>query len=301
MKDLIKVIFVFCGVVFLVGCSTMRMNTLVGLDQKKEVLTPVIVPSQDANSANDGVLSKEFKKAVITDFSEITHYPAAAVLLTDKWYTRKQASSICFRVNKLEMSSSSVQSEFVTYFILRDNIKDLALSSNNGCKVITDMYDYNKSKEEAYRILLPHQDKLSIIKRAFEKSKIRGPFIVIYKDRNEALIVDLNQLGEKSTTYFVENWGGLISLIIEHENIGNPRELVESTLKNSAQLKEKLEEDKAANKVLWKDGAKCLGVVGVAVGAAGTAVGTGALVLTLGEVLTNDENRCAAILDVMQL
>lgn len=252
----------------------------------------------DINPPSDLLNKKVFTKSFVTDIKEIKYFPAAILLLTDKWYTKREALQLCKTVEKLSPADyAKHKEEFVTYFILKKQTNNF---DQYNCSAVKDMYDYDKSKEEAYKLMIPHYSDLSIVRRSIEKAKVRGPYIVIYLDSidGKKIIVDLNKLGEESTAFFVENWERLVYEIMKSDKVSTPKEFVENALENNQELLNKLEADKKANLNLWLKGTTCVGVLATSITTAGTSGAITGLMITLGEKAVKESSTCSAILDI---
>lgn len=248
-------------------------------------------------SANFDKLS--FTKDFVTDINQIKDYPSALVLFTNKWYSKKQARKLCEKVIDLESSKGKIaKDQFKTYFLINDFTGD---TDSLNCNSMKYLYNYEKATGLAYNILIPHRDKLNWFQRSYEESKIRGPYVVVYTDetQNPKLIIDLNQLGESSTEYFIQNWPNLIKGIVEEGSLNDPKKFVGKQIISNAKLEELRKKDSDVNKDLWKDGATCIGIVSASVvasvsgGAAATTV-----IITLSQTTFDAKSKCKSLIDI---
>lgn len=242
-----------------------------------------------------------FTKDYVTDTSQIKDYPSALVLFTDKWYTKKQSRKLCEKVIDLDSSKDKKPEEqFKTFFLINEITGD---PDTLNCNSLKYLYNYKGAKELVYKILIPHREQLNWIQRTYEQSKIRGPYVVVYTDesRNPKLIIDLNQLGERSTEYFVQNWQSVINGIVDDGSLNDPKKYVGKQLISNSKLNELDKKDSEANKDLWKEGAYCIGIVSATAvsSAAGGAV-TSTVVLALSQTLIDAKSKCKAIIDIAQ-
>lgn len=295
----IKLIFVTQLVLMLVGCSSYIPKT---------VSTGAISDKSLPNEKGDGrILEEKFKGKIITrDFvyqpSEILHYPAAIILLTDKWYTQEPASKLCERVIKLPPSKDKSK-EFVTYWLVDKKKLD---SEESDCNYLKLMYNYSEAKAEIDRIFKDRFINKNLIERIYGNITLRGPYIAIYEDKSREtdFVIDLNKLGPKSTEYFIENWSNILKTVEMRGSAKNPAASILAAIANDPKLKKLEREDLTDNLVLWSKAGVCVGLVAASISTT-VAVGTNlnindlnAIYVTTETGLKKNKSYCGAISEI---
>ncbi|MBK5649097.1 MAG: hypothetical protein I4N51_20230, partial [Acinetobacter sp.] len=194
--------------------------------------------------------------------NDIKDFPAAIILLTNKWYSKEASMEICKRFVQLAPSVDK-KKEFVTYWLV--DKKKLKASESN-CGYLSSMYNYDAATIELYRIFKGRLENKNIIKNVYGKMTIRGPYIAIYEDekRDTDLVIDLNRLGPKSTEYFLKNWSKILEEIEDRGSVKNPSAVIETAIENDKTLSDKEKEDLKDNLILWGKAGVCVGLAAAA-------------------------------------
>ncbi|MFG0589033.1 hypothetical protein ACF8D3_13495 [Acinetobacter sp. YQ_14] len=283
MKSL-KLILVAQLILILFGCASLKPHTLTA--GKTGV-------NSSLNGKSGGqILEEKYKGKIITrDFvyktGDIDNFPAAIILLTDKWYTKEPASKLCERIIMLPPSKDKSK-EFVTYWLVDKKKLD---SEESDCNYLKLMYNYSEAKAEIDRIFKDRFINKNLIQRIYGNITLRGPYIAIYEDKSREtdLIIDLNKLGPKSTEYFIENWSNILKTVEMRGSVKNPAASILAAIANDPKLKKLEREDLTDNLVLWSKAGVCVGLVAASISTTVT-VGTNLNMNDLTTIYVNTEN-----------
>lgn len=319
--EILLVLIVLLFGLYLTSCSTMDKGTtssssgnIIGHEnsatntfETKEVLqeqsnkeesnAPQALPNETYNGK---LLTRDY----VNSLDDIKYFPAAAILLTGKWYTNKPSLKICERLVLLPPSEIK-EDEFVTYWLVKK--KKLA-SKENNCDYLMNLYNYGEANKELLRLFKGKYENKNIVKRVYGKYIIRGPYIVIYENdkRDTDLIIDLNRLGPTATEYFIENWDAILGTVEERGSVENPGAAIDAALKEDPQLRDEDRKDLMNNLVLWTKAGVCVGLVAAAVTTT-TVVGEGVVkFVTTSETMFKEakdgklknKSYCAAISEI---
>ncbi|EOQ63915.1 hypothetical protein F935_01545 [Acinetobacter calcoaceticus ANC 3811] len=242
-------------------------NTVVRTEVLKES------PSSEAQALpNETYKGKLLTRDYVHSLDDIKYFPAAAILLTGKWYTNKKSIKICERLVLLSPSINK-EDEFVTYWLVQ---KKKLSSKENNCEYLMDLYNFDEATIELTRLFKGKHENKSIVKRVYGNFKIRGPYIVMYEDakRDTDLIIDLNRLGPSATEYFIENWDDILATLEERGSLEKPGAAIKAALNKDKHLRELVRKDLMNNLVLWTKAGVCVGLVAASVTTT-TVVGDG--------------------------
>jgi len=246
--------------------SSIEMEEVVQEESnKEESKEPQAIP-------NETYKGKLLTRDYVNSLDDIKYFPAAAILLTGKWYTNKPSLKICERLVLLPPSDNK-EDEFVTYWLVK---KKKLSSKENNCDYLMNLYNYGEANKELLRLFKGKYENKNIVKRVYGKVKIRGPYIVIYENekRDTDLIIDLNRLGPTATEYFIENWDAILGTVEDRGSLENPGAAIDAALKEDPQLREHDRQDLMDNLVLWTKAGVCVGLVAASVTTT-TVVGQG--------------------------
>lgn len=256
--------------------AEIKVQELHSLDANSPNENVKILP-ESATSEPESQLKETYKGKLLThdyvhSLDEVKYFPAAAILLTGKWYTNKPSIKICERLILLPPSTNK-EDEFVTYWLVQ---KKKLSSKENNCEYLMNLYNYGEANKELTRLFKEKHENKSIVKRVYGKFKIRGPYIVIYEDnkRDTDLIIDLNRLGPTATEYFIENWDDILATVEDRGSLQNPGAAIKAALNEDKHLRELDRKDLMDNLVLWTKAGVCVGLVAASVTTT-TVVGQG--------------------------
>lgn len=212
---------------------------------------------------NETYKGKLLTRDFVHSLDEIKYFPAATILLTDKWYTKNPSIKICERIVQLAPSVEK-EDEFVTYWLVQ---KKKLSSKENNCDYLMNIYNFVAAKKELERLFKDKFENKNFIKRVYGKTTTRGPYIVIYENekRDTDLIIDLNRLGPTATEYFIENWENILATVEDRGSLQNPGAAIKAALQEDKQLKAADRKDLMDNLVLWSKAGICVGLVAASI------------------------------------
>ncbi len=286
--EILLVLIVFSFGFFLTSCSKksepeeeasakieVQVPPTTGVEESKETQITVEKAASEPNSqTKETYKGKLLTRDFVHSLDDIKYFPAATILLTDKWYTKKPSIKICERIVQLPISHNK-ENEFVTYWLVQ---KKKPSSDESNCDYLMNVYNYDEANKELQRLFKDKLENKNIVKRVYGKVKIRGPYIVIYDDekRDTDLIIDLNRLGTNATEYFIENWDVILATVENRGSLENPGAAIHAALKEDKHLRDLDRKDLMDNLVLWTKAGVCVGLVAASVTTT-TVVGDGVI------------------------